>query len=212
MDNKNIIFWNVDTQRDFIEPDGKLYVPGAEKIRDVLKKITLLANQKKIRVVNTADFHYPDSPELDSNPDYIHTFPEHCMAESKGAEYIEETNPTDPVIFDWDKEYTITRQLLSAKKNQNIVIRKNTFDAFNENTHTSKILEILQPETVIVYGVTTNICVNFAVLGLIKSVKNVYVISDAIKELPGIELPFPTWLEAGVKMIHFQQLEEMLSV
>ena len=36
--HEGILFWNVDTQIDFIEPTGKLYVKGAEKLKPVLKK------------------------------------------------------------------------------------------------------------------------------------------------------------------------------
>ena len=31
---KQIVFWDVDTQFDFMLPQGKLYVPRAEKIID----------------------------------------------------------------------------------------------------------------------------------------------------------------------------------
>jgi len=32
MQKGRIVFWEVDTQQDFMLPGGKLYVPGAEKI------------------------------------------------------------------------------------------------------------------------------------------------------------------------------------
>ncbi len=40
------IFWNVDTQFDFVSPDGKLYVPGAELLKPNWKKLTQLAKSK----------------------------------------------------------------------------------------------------------------------------------------------------------------------
>ncbi|NQU88116.1 MAG: cysteine hydrolase, partial [Mariniphaga sp.] len=52
MDTDKILFWNVDTQKDFIDPDGKLYVPGAELIKGNLNVLTELAIKNKIRVVN----------------------------------------------------------------------------------------------------------------------------------------------------------------
>ena len=64
MKNKKIIFWNVDTQKDFMNPDGALYVEGAESIKPNLKKLTEFARENNIFVVNTADFHFPDDKEL----------------------------------------------------------------------------------------------------------------------------------------------------
>ena len=211
MDLSNWLFWNVDTQIDFVYPRGKLYVEDAEQLRPQWKKLTELAREKSIQVVNTADYHYANSPELDSSPDFVKTFPEHCMANTRGADYIKETDPDDPVIFDWDKEYLITPELFDPEKYRNFIIRKDAFDVFAGNPLTDVIVKQLKPETVVVYGVTTNVCVDAAVKGLNKRVKNVYVVEDAIKELPNIPLPFEDWDKKGVQLIKLKELKKMLS-
>lgn len=207
MNLSELLFWNVDTQVDFIFPKGKLYVKDAELLLPKWKQITKYASVNKIRVVNTADFHYANSEELSNTPDFITTFPEHCMANTIGAEYVAETMPEDAVVFNWDKEYSNLEQLLNKR---NTIIRKDAFDIFIGNPHTEAILKVLSPKTVVVYGVTTNVCVNDAVLGLAKRVGEVYVIEDAIKELPNIPLPFENWKSLGVKMISLNELEKLI--
>ncbi|WP_319499408.1 isochorismatase family protein [uncultured Draconibacterium sp.] len=207
MKNDKIIFWNVDTQVDFVEPEGRLYVQEAEKIKPLWEQITDFAKQKNIRVVNTADFHYPESAELSAEPDFVNTFPQHCMANTQGAEYIAETQPDDAVEFDWDKDYDTFDEVKTAR---NTVIRKDAFDVFAGNPYTDNILQILSPETVVVYGVTTNVCVNDAVVGLSKRVKRVIVLKDAIKELPNIPSPFDDWEKLGVEMMTFEDLAAKL--
>ncbi|SHE77111.1 nicotinamidase/pyrazinamidase [Mariniphaga anaerophila] len=210
MDLTNWLFWNVDTQIDFVYPRGKLYVQGAEKLRPQWKELTRLAKENSIKVVNTADYHYANSAELDSSPDFVNTFPEHCMAGTRGADYIRETDPEDPVVFDWDKEYLITPELFESKDLRNLIIRKDAFDVFTGNPLTDTILKELNPETVVVYGVTTNVCVDAAVKGLSRKVKKVYVVEDAIKELPNIPLPFDGWEKKGVELIRLKALKKMM--
>ena len=207
MNISGLLFWNVDTQIDFVDPKGKLYVPGAELLKPAWKKITELAVVKNIRVVNTADFHYGNSPEISNNPDFIETFPEHCMANTEGSKYITETEPEDPLIFDWNKEYSVSEKVLDPR---NIVIRKDAFDVFKGNPYTEQILKIISPETVVVYGVTTNVCVNDAVVGLADRVSKLLVIEDAIKELPNIPLPYSNWNRLGVQMISSTELNTIL--
>jgi nicotinamidase/pyrazinamidase len=210
MDFTNWLFWNVDTQIDFVYPRGKLYFQGAEDIRPQWKELTKLAKENSIRVVNTADYHYANSAELDSSPDFINTFPEHCMAGTRGADYIRETDPEDPIIFDWDKEYLFTPELFNSEDHRNFIIRKDAFDVFDGNPMTETILKQLNPDTVVVYGVTTNVCVDAAVKGLVKKVNKVYVIKDAIKELPNIPLPFDAWKKKGVEMITLPKLKKLM--
>ncbi len=204
---RNLLFWNVDTQNDFVLPEGKLAVPGAELIRPAWKEITKLADEKSIQVINSADFHYPGSAELSSAPDFIFTFPPHCMANTTGAEFVFETSPENPLIINWDQPFP---ENVNLKKQRNIVLRKDAFDVFSGNKYTESVLQVLAPETVVVYGVTTNVCVNDAVVGLAKRVKQVVVVADAIKELPGIPLPFENWERLGVRSILLTNLREFI--
>ena len=164
MNISGLLFWNVDTQYDFVSPEGKLYVPGAELLLDKWERLTTLARENNIQVVNTADFHFENSKELSPNPDFVNTFPPHCMANTTGAEYVSETNPENPVIIDWNKEHDIAAKLKNKSARRNILIRKDAFDVFSGNPYSDEIVSEVSPETVVVYGVTTNVCVNGAVV------------------------------------------------
>jgi nicotinamidase/pyrazinamidase len=210
MKSPKIIFWNVDTQVDFMEPDGKLYVQGAEEIRPVLGKITVFAKDNNLRVVNTADYHLVNSAELSNSPDFVNTFPPHCMAETKGAMYISETDPERPLIIDWNQELMLDSRFDNPERFRNVLIRKDAFDVFAGNPYTDSVLDIIQPDRIFVYGVTTNVCVDQAVTGLAERGKEVFVFSDAIKELPNISLPFEKWEKLGVTMIPFSDVEKYM--
>lgn len=206
MDKRSILFWNVDTLNDFVEPWGKLYVPGTEKLKPIWADITRVARRLKIRVVNTADYHFIHSPEIDEKPDFISTFPPHCLAGTKGAEFIAETNPDHPLIFNWDTKYETMPLKVDVPQFRNFIIRKDSFDVFAGNPVTLPLLDTLQPEIVVVYGVYTNVCVDYAVQGLAKKVKQLFVLSDAIKELPGIPLPYEKWQKLDVQLVHSKTL------
>ena len=207
--NSNL-FWNVDTQEDFIDSGGKLYVKGAETIRPVLQQITVLASSLGIRVVNTCDYHFINAEEISDNPDYITKFPPHCMAGTSGAHFIHETEPDMPIIIDWDNDLAIYSEIDDPQRFRNIVLRKNAFDVFAGNPYTEKILEILHPDQVFVYGVTTNICVDNAVIGLTERGFKVFILEDAIKELPNLPLPYETWKRNGAIMIPFSDIGKYL--
>ena len=211
MSSSNIIFWNVDTQFDFVSPEGKLYVPGAELLKPNWEKLTLLAKKHSVTVINTADWHFSESAELSQIPDFIHTFPQHCMANTPGAEFVDETNPENSFVLDWSGENDFKDLLKNGVTVKNYTIRKDAFDVFKGNRFTDDLLKQISPETVIVYGVTTNVCVNDAVVGLAARVPKVLVVKDAIKELPNIPLPFENWEELGVGLIRLTEVEKILS-
>lgn len=201
------IFWNVDTQYDFMRSDGKLYVQGAEQIEGNLTKLTELAKARRIKVVNTADWHNKDSEELSDNPNFIQTFPEHCMQNTQGAEFVPATNPEDPYKIGWAQNRFDVGEVMQRR---NIVIYKDKFDVFRGTPHADGIVKLLAPERAIVYGVATNVCVNDAVLGLLERKTLVYVPKDAIRELPNLPLPYQTWQEKGAILTTTNEIYKML--
>ena len=58
------VFFDIDTQLDFVLPAGALYVPGAEKILPVVARLNRHAIGKGIPLISTADAHREDDPEF----------------------------------------------------------------------------------------------------------------------------------------------------
>jgi len=199
-----ILFWNVDTQIDFMNSKGKLYVQRAEEIIPNLNILTDLAYEKNIKVVNTCDYHMQNDKELSATPNFKTTFPPHCLAGTEGQEFIAATYPK--VFVD---NYYIVSYLDEAvykhqiNRSRNIILYKNHFDIFQGNKHIDEVLRHLKPDTVVVYGVATNVCVNFAVLGLLERNIKVIVVKDAIKELPNLPVNdvYVHWISKGVRLI-----------
>jgi len=201
------IFWNVDTQYDFMKSNGKLYVQNAENIEGNLLKLTNLANKNKIKVINTADWHNINSKEISHNPDYINTFPEHCMKGTAGAEYIFETNPENPYKISWEQKNFDKEKVLNRR---NIILYKDKFDVFTGTPYSNEILKLINPDRAIVYGVATNVCVDFAVKGLLERKVQVYVPIDAIKEIPNSLLPYENWKKQGAILTTTDEIYKIL--
>src|SRR6516165_4049846 len=83
MVSRDFVFWEVDVQRDFVLPGGKLYVPGAERLLPNIRKLTDAARQGNVLLVSSGDFHPPNDPEFQ-------TFPPHCMKGESGSELVPE--------------------------------------------------------------------------------------------------------------------------
>ena len=80
-----LAFFDVDTQIDFMDPAGKLYVPHAEDIIPRLVQLMTYARQRKIPVLSSADAHAPDDPEFK-------IWPPHCVTGTRGQQHIKETS------------------------------------------------------------------------------------------------------------------------
>ena len=90
------VFVDIDTQRDFLEPTGALYVPNSAEILPNLERLTRFARVHRIPVLATSCAHYPGDPELNR-------FPPHCMAGTEGEERIAETTWPDSTVLDVDE-------------------------------------------------------------------------------------------------------------
>src|SRR2546423_7481251 len=78
------VFFDVDTQRDFLDPDGALYVPGAEGIVGNVAALNHWAAAHGIPVISTVDAHARNDPEFSQ-------YPPHCIAGTPGQRKPENT-------------------------------------------------------------------------------------------------------------------------
>lgn len=58
------VFFDVDTQLDFLFPAGALYVPGAEQIAPALAALTNFAQEQEIPIVSSMDTHLENDLEF----------------------------------------------------------------------------------------------------------------------------------------------------
>lgn len=202
--NKNIIFWDVDTQKDFMDTDGKLYVNGAEKLKNNLEKLTQYARINGIRILGSVDFHSDMDPEIDKeNPDFSETFPPHCLKNDPGQEKIMETRSemtlwVDPITYPQDKII----EIIEGKGP--IIFRKTQLSAFS-NSNLVPIVNQLKPQKIIVYGVAIDFSIKKAIEGFLDQSNDfeIYLVIDAIEgrdEKKSRDL-ISQWIEKGVKSI-----------
>jgi nicotinamidase/pyrazinamidase len=173
MASRNVIFWEVDPQADFMLPGGKLYVPGAERLLPNIRMLTNAAREGRVFLVSHGCFHTNDDPEFK-------TFPPHCIKGTAGAEFVPEAL-TDRVLRIENDAATALPRDLSAY--QQILLEKQTLDIF-ESRHASELLQRLEPDAeFVVFGVVTEYCVRLAARGLLERGRRVSIVQDAIETL-----------------------------
>ena len=200
MNEEKTFVWVVDCQHDFMDENGKLYVDGAEKIKSKLKLLKNFIVDENLTAVYTSDWHYKDSEELSDTPDFIDTFPEHCMVDTIGAEIIDEIRPDNfGITVGWETPQKIDKLSYPL----DILLQKDKFDFIEGNQNSNHLLDMLdeQFDNVVVVGVAGNVCVNQAVLGL-RQKFNVTVITDVISDLPTIPSCVSEWGDMGVNLIN----------
>ena len=163
------VFFDVDTQIDFLYPAGALYVPGAERIIPNIATLNRLAAQRGIPVISTMDAHTENDPEFRS-------WHPHCVAGTTGQQ--------KPAVTLLDKRVTVANgpTLPETAGAQQILLEKQSVDCFT-NPNLIPLMTRLGADRYVVYGVVTEICVKNAIFGLLKIRRRVDLVTDAIKEL-----------------------------
>jgi nicotinamidase/pyrazinamidase len=145
------VFFDIDTQFDFVFPAGALYVPGSELILPAVARLNRYAADNKIPLVSTVDAH------LENDTEFAGWVP-HCVAGTLGQR---------------KPETTMVGQT---------VLNKRSVDCFTI-PELPALLERLDARRCVVYGVVTEICVKHALFGLLKTGREVELVTDAVKSL-----------------------------
>jgi nicotinamidase/pyrazinamidase len=194
------VFFDIDTQFDFMDPDGKLYAKGAEEILPNLNDLFALAERHRYTTISTVDAHLPNDPEFKK-------FAPHCVAGTPGQKRLLADRPKLPlrvisadakagVIFETGIHYLV-------EKRQN--------DPFS-NAWLNRLLKTgkLNHHQAIVFGVATDYCVNDAVKGLLSAKVKTYVVTDAIKAIDAAagERTMTEWRSNGANLVTTRELFE----
>lgn len=119
----------IDMLRDFIEPDGKLYIgPTAGKVTQAISEEIRKARSSGWPVIYLCDTHTVDDEEFKM-------FPLHCVAGTPGAEMVDDLRP-----HPGDK-----------------IIPKRRYSGFFQ-TDLDLTLRELGVDEIVLVGVCTNIC------------------------------------------------------
>jgi nicotinamidase/pyrazinamidase len=173
MRSNDFILWEVDVQRDFMLPGGKLYVPGAEKLLPNIRRLTDAARHGGVFLVSHGCFHPANDPEFSQ-------FPPHCLKGTPGADFVPEALTDDYVRVENTDEAKLPADFL---QHQQILLEKQTLDIF-ETRHADELVEHLGNKAeFVVFGVVTEYCVSCATRGLLKRGRRVSVVRDAIETL-----------------------------
>jgi nicotinamidase/pyrazinamidase len=168
MNTKKIVFVDIDTQFDFMDAAGSLYVPGAVDIVANLRKLIEHARKFEIPVIASVDAHPRNDPEFAQ-------FPPHCVIDTPGQRKIDATILEPAYVVAAAAQQTLPSPRAAAS----MVLEKTVFSIFG-NENAAKIFRELEAEKYVVFGVATDYCVKAAVMGLLERGHRVVVVEDAI--------------------------------
>ena len=109
------VFFDVDTQLDFVFPAGALAVPGAANIVENLGKLTRYAAAHRFPIISTADAHSEDDAEFK-------IWKPHCVAGTTGQQRCAATQLPQAKI--------LTEELPAFGSVPQIVVEKQRLDCF----------------------------------------------------------------------------------
>src|SRR5262249_49754976 len=143
-----------DTQRDFMDENGALYVPRSREIIANLARLTQFATRHAIPVLATACAHRDSDQELT-------TFPPHCMVGTEGQKRIAATARSDSLVLPVGRR-------LGGERPPHLTLEKSEYDLFSRTDSGELIARYNANNPLfVVYGVATDYCVQKAVEGLL---------------------------------------------
>jgi len=163
------VFFDIDTQIDFLFPAGSLYVAGAHQLIPALHRLNHHAAKHGHPLVSSMCAHTEDDPEFEQ-------WPAHCVIGTVGQLKPAET------LLEKRAVIGIAPGDYETHGAQQILFEKNQLD-ITTSPHFRPLVTRLAADRYVVYGVVTEYCVRFAALALLATGKPVTLVTDAIQTL-----------------------------
>ncbi|MCX6648478.1 MAG: isochorismatase family protein [Candidatus Bathyarchaeota archaeon] len=199
------LFWDVDTQHDFLTPNGKLYVPGASDTLANLRKLTY--NKLPDRVMaGSVDAHTPKDREFND-------WPEHCVYGTPGQKKVSETTLPSQLFI--PSRRLATKQMTEAIDSGAQLLFEKQHNDVRTNPNVKPFIKFIDPDLIVVYGLVTDICVNLAVNYLAATLGlKVAVVADAVTGIDASRAKecMSAWQKLGVKLRKTDELLNSLEI
>lgn len=152
----------VDTQADFMNPDGALAVAGADALAAPMTEwLSSLAPEETAAVLFTFDTHfadtYPSLPEAQQ-------FPIHCVRETHGWQNVLDPEAVDPAI----PTYRLEKGVFAMWEEPDLRVEPIRGGVPADRDAFFRDLRAQGVEEAVVIGVAADYCVRWAIDGLVE--------------------------------------------
>ena len=169
----------VDVQADFVE-GGSLGVQGGLTVAAMIARHVRHFKNEYQFIVASRDYHENAPDHISDNPDYVNTWPPHCMVGTPGAAFV-------PTIQNLVREKLIQLVVLKGRNHA----AYSAFEGLDPRGH--PLLEVLKEERIDhidVCGIATDYCVRASALDARKNEFQVRVLVNlcaAVNEATGAQ-------------------------
>ena len=133
------------------------------------------------------------------------------MRGTPGQRKIPETALTGPLVIEPERQDAAVLAQRVRAHGGDLLLHKHWFDVFT-NENTDAVIGALQPRTVVLYGVATDVCDKYAIEGMLERhpAVRLFVVADATKPIDPAaqEHLLKQWAEEGVRIIGTDELIE----
>jgi len=166
----DVVILDVDTQRDFFEPNGARRLVNAEQVHRNLKRLMTWARLERLNVISTVRCYRRDRPVPDGGVP-------HCLEATRGQRKLRCTLLPSRIRFEADASLDLPPDVLDS--HYQVIFEKRLVDPFSA-VKADRLLSNLRYDHVLVFGVAAEDAVRSAVLGLLHRGKRVSVVRDAV--------------------------------
>lgn len=134
---------DMNTQRDFLDPDGAAPVHNREAVTTGLRKVFATAQQYQVPIVSAVDSHRETEPPHDG-------FPKHCIEGTPGQRKLTFTLLQKRIFIEANNNLDLPKNLLNNYRQ--VIFRRRTIDLL-DNPKADRLLGGLTDEHLLVFGV-----------------------------------------------------------
>ena len=158
----------IEVQNDFTE-GGALAVTGGGAVAEGISRLLREHPERYDHVFASRDWHDGDNDNgghFSESPDFVHTWPVHCVAGTPGADY-------HPAL-------ELTSRVIHVRKGQGVPAYSIFEGVTDEGESVQDALERLGITDIDVAGIATDYCVLASALGAIAAGRAVRVLGDLV--------------------------------